>query len=310
MLIHIGPVANVPSWAWVGEDIAESIAQVRPVRFFHNVTELPRGAIVVWIKEPPSGAALAVARERRVRLIFFPVDYFKTMEHILEHEAFVALCDLIVLHSPSLAACFSSGKVRHVDHYNKFGTDPAVREPGRQLLWVGGFQYVPYVARYLLESGLGSRHPVTLLTNSDNASADRAAAELGRELGLGPQFGVRELRGLATVEPWSVGRQAELLRTCRAAFDIKDRANFNQFHKPPTKLQKFVCSGVPPAINAGLPLASAFDFDIPEPSDLDHWLSPAYATSVAKRASALRGELSAKNIADRYLSFVAELERG
>ena len=49
---------------------------------------------------------------------------------------------------------FPTKWLRFIDHYNKYGIAPEFRRPGDELLWIGGFQYFPYVYCYVLENHL------------------------------------------------------------------------------------------------------------------------------------------------------------
>lgn len=308
MLTYFGPVTSAPSWHWVGQDIAEKLATERSIRYFRHADDLPDDCIAVWIKSPPDAAALPALLRKRVRILFFPVDYFIDPGHIDSHRRFLEFCHAIVLHSDSLRPYFDSGKIRCIDHYNKYGINPKAREPGKELIWIGGFQYVPYIVKFLLETGLNKRRDIVLLSDHGNPSARRAACTLAGQLGMGQFFSERSVAGLARLEAWSVRRQAFWLRTCAAAFDIKDTSNFNQFHKPPTKLQKYICSGIAPAINGGMPLASAITLRMPEPGAIDQWLGDDYQKQVAALARELRDRLSLESIARRYSLLIRETE--
>lgn len=309
-MLFFGPERATPSWHWVGKDVAAHLAASAEVRIFQDETQLPCDATVFWIKAPPHGAALQALRRKRAQVIFFPIDAFHSAREIAQAGEFLDLCRLIVLHSASLAPFFDPAKVRHVDHYNKYGIPPASRRPGAELLWVGGFQYAPYVLRFLLEARLPPGAPVVMLSDADNPAAVAAAERLARELGLGKGFGPHTVAGCARLTPWSEGRQRRLMTECRAAFDIKDTANFNQLHKPPTKLQKFLCSGIPTAVSTRLPLLDAVGIAIPGPADTTFWLGAEFELAARREGERLRPSLTLDAIARRYQAFAAELGHG
>lgn len=74
------------------------------------------------------------------------------------------------------------------------------------------------------------------------ASPLRRSHPIHRGFGEGRVGGHRAL-------PWSERRQREMMRACKAAFDVKHTALFSQRHKPPTKGQQYVASGIPCALN-------------------------------------------------------------
>lgn len=309
-VLFFGPERATPSWRWVGNDVAAHLAASAEVRIFQDASQLPCDATVFWIKAPPHGAALHTLARQRAQVIFFPIDAFHSASEIAAASAFLDFCRLIVLHSASLAPFFDPAKVRHVDHYNKYGIPPASRRPGTELLWIGGFQYAPYVLRFLLEARLPRGASVVMLSDSTNPAAVTAAERLARELGLGRGFGPHSIAGCARVAPWSEARQERLMTECRAAFDIKDTANFNQLHKPPTKLQKFLCSGIPTAVSTRLPLLDSVGIAIPEPADTACWLGAAFEAAVRREGERLRPSLALDTVARRYQAFAAELCHG
>lgn len=306
-VLFFGPERATPSWRWVGHDVAAHLAASADVRIFQDATQLPCDATVFWIKAPPDGAALHALTRKRVQVIFFPIDAFHSAQAIAQAGEFLAWCRLIVLHSASLAPFFDPAKVRHVDHYNKYGISPMARRPGTELLWIGGFQYAPYVLRFLLQARLPAGAPVVVLSDSDNPAAVGAAERLARDLGLGKGFGPRAFAGCARLTGWSEARQLRLMTECRAAFDIKDTANFNQLHKPPTKLQKFLCSGIPTAVSGRLPLLDAVGIAIPDPADTACWLGAAFGQAARREGERLRPSLALEAVARRYQAFAAEL---
>lgn len=307
MKIYFGPVRSTPSWQWVGQDVGEVLSRDLAVEYFEDAAGLPDGSLVFWIKAPPEQHRIADLERKNLRIVFLPVDVFLSQEHIEQHRDFLSLCSVIALHNKSLNRYFDPAKLRYVDHYNKYGIAPASRLPGNVLLWVGGFQYAPYVLKYLLESKLSSRQPVAVLSDYNNPAAVRAASTLACTLGLGTAFSERSFDGLAQVTQWHERTQAEMLRTCRGAFDIKGTSDFNQFHKPPTKLQKYICSLVPTAINAGLPFVEAINLQIPDPTDVTTWFSADYLDALKVESDRLREALSLRTVAGQYLGIAREL---
>jgi hypothetical protein len=308
LILFFGPERTTPSWRWVGRDIAAYLSSTMDVRIFQDESELPHHATVFWIKEPPQQATVESLERKRMLIIFFPIDAFHSAAEIEAAGDFLGLCRLIVVHSPSLAPFFDRAKVGHVDHYNKYGIVPAMQRPGTELLWIGSFQYAPYVFRFLLQAPPPARMSVVMLSDAHNPNAVRVAQRLALEIGLGSGFGPHSIAGYARLEEWSEARHTRLLRDCQGAFDIKDASNLNQLHKPPTKLQKFLCSGIPTAVSPCLPLLDSVSITIPDPVTTERWLSAEYRMSVQREGERLRPTLTLATDARRYLGFAAELQ--
>lgn len=310
MTMYFGPVRNVPSWQWVGFDVAKFLGTHHDIRFFDDVSELPMEALVFWIKCPLEGSASIQIVLKRLRVVFFPVDVFRDVEHIAACRSFIDSCSLVVLHSRNLAKYFDKNKIRHIDHYNKYGIMPAERRPGDTLLWIGGFQYFPYVVRFVLEHQPRRMRRAVFLTDYRSPNAIAAANNLGRTLGLGIGFSdMANFADLNVVE-WSVPAQKTLLQTCAGAFDCKGTEDFNQLHKPPTKLQKYLCSGIPCAINADSTLQSNLGFELCDLLDDATWFSPDYKALTEEYSRMLNARLSLAAIAAQYLQFAREAQVG
>ena len=278
--VYFGPVKPQASWQWVGADVARALADRLSVRYFDGIADLPHGAIVFWIKDPGSDLVAEEVERKRLTLLFFPVDCFIDEAHIARHRRFIDAASLICLHAHSLAPFFSGRPIAYVDHYNKYGVRAADRRPGDTLLWIGTYQYLPYVLSGLL--ALGRRLPnVLLLTNLDAPRARVVALENAARVGL-PDLDACLASGLVEIRQWTEASQRAALLTCRAAFDIKYLPDFNQRHKPPTKLQKYLCSGIPCAANDGVPYLA----QLPDVVDrLDDLMAAAPALDCAEELS-------------------------
>lgn len=307
MEIYFGPVRNVPSWYWVGQDIAEFLSSRHQIRYFRTVADIPSDAAVFWVKCPLENGACAEIEKKRLRIAFFPVDTFLSDEHFAKCQQFIDACRLIVVHSRSLAHFFPRQRVHFVDHYNKYGISSTDRRPDRTLLWIGGFQYFPYVFRYVLEHKLHAVNDIIYLTDSKSPNGIAAANRLGKELGLGWDFSdMASLSDFSVVE-WSESVQHQLLTSCRGAFDCKDSHDFNQVHKPPTKLQKFVCSNIPCAINSSSTLRSSMGFEVCDILDQDRWFSRDYQLLIEEFGHTFRTNFSLSAIGNKYLQFAEEI---
>jgi hypothetical protein len=310
MRIYFGPTTTAPSWYWVGFDVARFLSQEHDIRFFSDINDIPDDAVVFWVKCALESESSEQVLQKRLRIVFFPVDVFQDVEHIVRCRGFTDACALIVVHSPSLGRFFSKNRVRFVDHYNKYGITSRERVPRGALLWIGGYQYFPYVLRYVLENNLHRRRKISYLTDYRSPNAIAAANRLGYSLGLGIDFSDRAQFNDFDVIEWSESNQAKLLLTCAGAFDYKDTQNFNQIHKPPTKIQKFVCSNIPFAMNGDSSLRSSLGFEICDILDEESWLSWDYQMIISEFGSKLRNSLTLATIAAKYIQFAEEAQAG
>lgn len=250
--IYFGPITKQPSWKWVGADIAEYLNPSLKIKCFENLDQISDGALVFWIKCPGDKVITNKIKDKGLIVIFFPVDAFLNQSDILAHTEFIDYARLICLHAHSLAQFFPLNKVEFIDHYNKYGVRFTDRRPdNKTLLWIGGFQYAPYVLHALDEIDWPKRQ-ILLLTNHHYGPAKVAADKNAAAAGLRDYLAALSSSGMI-IANWSEASQREALLTCAAAFDFKYLACFNQLHKPPTKLQKYLASGIPCAANGNWP---------------------------------------------------------
>lgn len=297
--IWFGPVSTVPSWHWVGADVAERMKRWLPVRYFEDITELPDKALVFWIKRPGNNRAARAVRQKKLRVVFFPVDCFSDSENIAEHRAFIDSARLVSLHARSLAPYFPKAELAYVDHYNKYGVKHQDRMPGNRYLWVGAFQYVPYVLQAI--EHFRSIGNVLLLSDQDRPNAWAAAKVNAARIGV-DHFEKHLVKPGVELVTWSEESQRAALLTCRAAFDAKYEGCFNQRHKPPTKMQKYLCSGIPCAINERVALREQLAHEVANLSQLtDNAGNAEYLRRLALYSVELSSELSLDNVANSYL---------
>ncbi|HXJ78415.1 MAG TPA: hypothetical protein VMS64_07000, partial [Candidatus Methylomirabilis sp.] len=197
-----------------------------------------------------------------------------------------------------------------VEHHARFITAAMAdyKDEG-YVLWVGGYQYVPYLVWWL------GRHPIPqelrILTNIDNLRARHAARLFAAEIGIRVSVS-RDGRTVAghPVFPWSERRQAEMMRDCKASLDVKLTDDFNQYHKPPTKAQQMVVSGIPFAINPESYSAEYFrrrGFELAAPIDPGRWLSREYWEATRRFGESLRGRISLAAVGLRYRELIDSL---
>lgn len=302
--MYFGPVTNQPSWMWVGGDIAAHLGKTSEIRYFRNIDEIAEDSLVFWVKCPPKAEDARKIDTRRLAVMFFPVDCFQSEQEISDHQYFIDRVRLVCLHAHSLAPYFPNSQITFVDHYNKYGVCSQERRPdGRTLLWIGAFQYVPYILNGLNEVNWPTDE-ITLLTNPEHAPARAAAGRNASLIGINDFEQVLGDSGIKLVA-WSEESQRAALLTCEAAFDIKYLGCFNQLHKPPTKLQKYLASGIPCAINKDFPgtnqLTGALNLDQLARRPGTAWMHPEQHL----RSSTLSEFLSIESVAEIYMRFAS-----
>ncbi len=303
--VAIGPRSAFASWDWVGHDLAQALLPRFAVCTFENGC-IPAARVVLFIKDVPSAAQLGMVHAVGSRIIYVPIDYFRNERHIRRHAAFLSACNLVVVHSPALVPYFLPyARVQTVDHHSKYclATCATFKESG-YALWIGVLQNLPYLLHYL------ERHvpaiEIKILTNARNASALVNARTVARRLRIKFRWDGEAVNGYA-LYPWSEATQALMMNDAKAAIDIKGEA-FNQRMKPPTKAQKFLCSGLPLAMNSG-PISdyiARHGLDIPQPSD-GRWLSREYYDQVCVFARRLAPSLTLEHVAAKFAGFIEEV---
>jgi hypothetical protein len=303
--LYFGPQKNLLSWFWVGQDIAETLTQIFRIRYFSDVDEIESGAVVFWIKHPGSDSDIPRIRDKKLRIIYFPVDQYQDENELVGGRDFINACSLLVCHTESMGDLFAGKPVQFVDHYNKYGIDPSLRAPGGRFLWIGGYQYFPYLYNYLVRTNLTIE--IDILTDYRHPPAIAAANRLARQLDIDTDFcDAKNFPEFNLIE-WTESRQQALLLSCEGAFDYKHMLDFNQRYKPPTKVQKYLASGIPTAVNwesASFKQMQAGGLELCDPTQTDVWRSASYRTKLAEYGEALARKLTKSAISARYVEFV------
>jgi hypothetical protein len=311
-VVALGPTREAPSWSWVGFDTARELSRYYGVVLFDTWAAPPACDVLLVIKERPPAHFVSEARKRGSKLVYCPIDTHRDRGHLESEADLLRACNMVLLHSERLLPLVRPycANTHFVEHHARFAT-PALldyKESG-YLLWVGGCQYVPYLLHWL------ERHPIPhelrILTDIDNYRARHVArlfaAEIGMKLALSRHG--QTVAGFP-VFPWSERRQAEMMGECKASLDIKLTDDFNQRHKPPTKAQQMVASGIPFAVNPESYSAEYFrqrGFELASPSDPARWLSREYWEDTRVQGQRLRDALSLQAVGARYRALIDSL---
>ncbi|MCI5078373.1 hypothetical protein [Oricola sp.] len=300
--IAFGPSSDAPSWDWVGVRTARALEGTFNVTLFDDFASIPDASIIVMVKTQPPRAFVEAALARGIKLVYLPIDRYHGAEDIAADAWLLGACSLVLSHSRALLPWLEP-HARHVgfiEHEAIHALEPLAdyRLEGF-VLWVGGCEHLPHVVAWLQANDIGAE--VTLLTNDRSKTARVQAHLRAHALGLRLEFGDGTVNGhrLAT---WSEEAQERLMRSCRAAIDIKG-TDFNQATKPPTKAQQFIASGIPFACNADSSIADYLTwrgFDVADVQDPDRLFSRDYFDETRTFAPKLRRWTSANAVGETY----------
>lgn len=297
--VAIGPESRAPSWHWVGFDLARELSKYCDVSVY--LDQIPPCDVVLAIKKCPRDGEFHPER----KVIYFPIDQYMSPDAIIQDADRLRKCSAIGSHSARLLPYFRPfcNNVFLIDHHAKFSLWPPAkfREDGF-ILWIGAFQYVPYLLKWLEKHSLDK--DLVLLTNPASRAAARFAHELSGRIDVRLNVSDRFINGFP-MERWCERRQLELMQEAKAGLDIKGGPWlsgvdwWHQLTKPPTKGQQFISSGIPFAINSDSSCTQYFqsrNFAVASPLDQDRWLSYEYWQETRRQAENLRGPLSLERI--------------
>jgi hypothetical protein len=244
---------------------------------------------VIMVKEPPSRRCAAGAK----RIIYLPVDFFESEDQIREHAPFLGSCSVVATHCSRLDPYLlpHCRRLDHVEHHGKYVLSTMSEyKPGGLVLWTGQGTW----ARQAIEwHGKRTRgFDLVILAGIDGWDWDWD----------------RPARDGISVMQWSEGEHLRLLGEARAGLDIKG-GSFAQSTKPPTKIQQFVASGVPAAVNRDSYSWEWFHergFDLADPDDEPRWFSKRYWEETREFGLHLRNEISKDSVLAGYLGLLRD----
>ncbi|MGH7789893.1 MAG: hypothetical protein ACRERC_23700, partial [Candidatus Binatia bacterium] len=310
--IAFGRVRDVPSWHWAGFEIGRELSKHYEVVLFDRLDHPPPCDALFLIKRKPDDAFVAALRQQGTALVYCPIDAYQTAPEIAADGELLHACSMVMVHCERLLPLLRPhcAQTHFVEHSARYALpEMAAYKDDGFVLWIGHVQYVPYLIHWL------AAHPVDreirILTDLDSEPGwERAranAARVGLALDVACTAGTI---GGYPVARWSERRQQEMMRACKAALDIKHTALFNQHHKPPTKVQQFVASGIPCAVNPDAYSAEYFrrrGFETAAPTDAARWLSREYWDATRQAGARLRRETSLEAVAARYRQLIDAL---
>ena len=311
-VVALGPARDVPSWSWVGFDTARELSKYYDVVLYDSWSTPPACDVLLIVKERPPGRFVSAAQRNGSKLVYCPIDAHRDQDHLTREADIFRACHMVLLHSERLLPLVRPycENTHFVEHHARFATAAMAdyKDEG-YVLWVGGYQYVPYLLRWLEHHPI--EHELRILTNIDNHRSRHAARLFAAEIGMKLPISRDACTAAGyPVLPWSERCQAEMMRDCKASLDVKLTDNFNQYHKPPTKAQQMIVSGIPFAINPESYSADYFrrrGFELASPSDPARWLSWEYWEATRRCGESLRERLSLAAVGSRYRELIDSL---
>lgn len=282
------------SWTWIGQDLASKSHQFFDVCYW--IEDLPRADVLVIVKFPPDSSRLSKVGNS-TKIVYFPVDFFVSPEHIASYSDFLRRCDQVIVSSPRQFAYFEPfTSVEYLDHHVKYAIPDRVGPlKGGDFLWVGVHTNLLPLVEWV------EKHPLprelSVLTNyGDGVTVD-------------PNVKRFLTRQDVSFREWSPSVFKASLRDCFAALDIKGQ-DFASLNKPATKAIDFIASGVPFAMNqdsSSVEYFRSLGFSIADPEDRDRWLSEKYLRETQRMGIVLREAMSLDRVSHRFHGIITDM---
>jgi hypothetical protein len=311
------PMVGLPSTEWVGDDIADYLATNHEVVKLKGFDDSFEADYVFIIKIIPSISWLLKQKEKGVKLIYIPVDYFSATFKFVKEATKLSLFDAICTHNSRLDEYLAryNSRIFFIDHYLKYHLNPLpeYKESGF-VLWVGHLEYLPQLIIELNRTPL--IYPVKCLADLENFEAFKSrlidelnAAEIKPVI---ERISSQEylICGLV-VEQWSEVAQAEAMTNCKAAIDTK-KNSFTHNHKPPTKAQKYIFNTIPFAIAKHSYSHQYFKekgLNIPSIDEQDVWFSQEYYDALRSFVNDHGSRMTLEYVAASYIEVLDKVDQ-
>ncbi len=306
--VAFGPARDVPSWSWAGLDTARELSKYYDVVIYDSWSTPPDCDVLFVVKERPPDSFINDA-QKKTKLVYCPIDAYRDHDQLARDADVFRTCAMVLVHCERLLPLVRSycNNTHFVEHHARYALNEMAgyKETGF-ILWIGACQYVPYLVKWLEQHPID--HEIKILTDIDNYRGRHAARVFAAEIGM--RFEISEdassIAG-CQVYRWSERRQDEMMRACKAALDVKMTAKFEQRHKPPTKAQQYIASGIPFAVNPDSYSAEYFrvrGLEVASPVETARWLSREYWEATRVCGDRLRVSTSSEAVGSRYRELI------
>jgi len=102
VIVAIGPVADLPSWNWVGIDAVKELSKYFHIELFNSFSVIPGASVIIVIKKLPPLSFIKAIEDKKQKIIYMPIDYFESEEQIKMCNPMLRSCNLIISHAESL----------------------------------------------------------------------------------------------------------------------------------------------------------------------------------------------------------------
>ena len=316
-MLAFGTENALPSFEWVGKDIAIELEKQHEIEFYRAEQFEIQSNVIFVVKIMPSLAWIYHQKQKNKTLIYIPIDYFSRPSELTKYSVCLSLFDGIFIHNNRLGDKIKRYNKRlfFIDHYLKYSLarQPAFKQDGF-LLWIGHLEYIASLIITLRKTPL--KFPIKVLSDLEKLQYYRAALHKSLQAhGIDwteerLDNGNMNLCGVE-IEQWSAARQYSYLTECKAAFDTK----FDSFAhnlKPPTKAQKYIFNGIPFAMDKGSYSSEYFHqlgLNIPDITDTDYWLSEAYFNQIQTFSAKYKVQVLIHSVARSYLTHLTTIEQ-
>lgn len=319
--IAIGPLVGLPSSNWVGEDVANYLLRqnVKIQKFSDFNTPIATKYIIV-VKLMPSVKWLLDKADAGIKVLYAPVDIFHSYYVYWQYKERLKLFSGFLVHNDrvgDLVAKTAPAPQFPIEHYLKYQVEHDSRIPKQKaLLWIGHLEYIPSLLYFVKKRSLNLR--IRALTDLEKLPAYENYLEKSLHKIRIPYTVANKTEDGAVicglyVEQWSEQKQADLMKSCVAAFDTKIDS-FAYDLKPPTKAQQFIYNKLPFACSE-----SSYSFkyfkqhglQVAKLTELEYLLSNQYREKVERFCDAERWRVDIKIVGASYINACqnAELPR-
>ena len=310
--IAIGPLVGLPSSNWVGEDVANYLQQLSiTMEKFNDFDVSINSKYIIVVKLMPTAEWLIEKVEAGIKVLYAPVDVFHSPYVYWQFKERLKLFSGFLVHNDrvgELLAKSAKAPQFSIEHYLKYQIERDSTTPKEHaLLWIGHLEYIPSLIYFLKKHHPSI--PIRALTDLEKLHAYENYLEKSFHKIRIPYTVTNKTSDGAIicdvyVEQWTEQKQAELMKTCVAAFDTKIDS-FAYSLKPPTKAQQFIYNKLPFACSE-----SSYSFEhfkrlgleVAKLTELDYLLSSKYRKKVEEFCDAESWRVDMTIVGASYIS--------